>query len=174
MFTVSMPQPANHLIHVTMRCDNLRGEFHDFYLPAWAPGYYRLLDFQKNVQNFRAEDGAGHALPFEKTTKNSWRIVSGNGSTVALSYDVLGNVSFPVQNFLNENRALLSPPGLFVYEPGQLRRRITIKIEPPPGWKSIATGLDRAPDRPNTFTAAEVPISTRVMTGWLPADPPPP
>ena len=38
--------------------------------------YYRLLDFEKNVQNLRATDGAGRSLPFEKNTKNSWRVVS--------------------------------------------------------------------------------------------------
>src|SRR5215472_6606182 len=103
-----MPKPASHLIHVTMRCDGLTGEFHDFDIPAWAPGYYRILDFEKNVRDFHAADGAGHALPYEKVTKNAWRIVTGNANTVALSYDVLGTVSFPVQNFLNETRALLS------------------------------------------------------------------
>jgi predicted metalloprotease with PDZ domain len=138
-----------------MRCDGLTGEFHDFDLPAWAPGYYRILDFEKNVRDFRADDGAGHVLPYERVSRNAWRIVTGAGHTVALSYDVLGTVSFPVQNFLNETRALLSPPGLFVYEPGQLSRPVTIEIQPPPGWKTIATGLDHAPDRPNTYTAAD-------------------
>jgi predicted metalloprotease with PDZ domain len=66
-----------------------------------------------------------------------------------------------VQNFLNETRALLSPPGLFVYEPGQLHRRVSVELQPPASpaspalWKSVATGLDRAPGRPNTLTAAD-------------------
>ena len=154
-FTVSMPQPANHLFHVTMHCDGLTGEFHDFEMPAWAPGYYRLLDFEKNVRNFGAADGAGKALPFEKTTKNSWRVATGSATGVTLTYDVLGTVSFPVQNFLNETRALLSPPGLFVYEPGQLRRPVTVELQPPTAWKSVATGLDRVPGRANTFSAAD-------------------
>ena len=68
-FTVSMPQPANHLFHVTMRCEGLRGEFHDFNMPAWAPGYYRILDFEKNVRNFAAADGAGRALAVRKEHK---------------------------------------------------------------------------------------------------------
>jgi predicted metalloprotease with PDZ domain len=154
-FTVSMQQPANHLLHVAMRCENLRGEFHDFYMPAWAPGYYRILDFEKNVQNFRAADGAGRPLPFEKNTRNSWRIVTAGTGVVALNYDVLATVSFPVQNFLNDTRALLSPPGLFVYEPGQLSRPVTVILEPPAAWHSVATGLDRATNRPNIFTAAD-------------------
>jgi predicted metalloprotease with PDZ domain len=154
-FTVSMPQPGNHLLHVAMRREGLRGEFHDFYLPAWAPGYYRLLDFEKNVRNFRAEDGGGRALAFEKNTRNSWRVVTGDANSVVLNYDVLATVSFPVQNFLDETRALLSPPGLFVYEPGELRRRVTVELQPPPGWSSIATGLDPLPGRARVYSAAD-------------------
>jgi predicted metalloprotease with PDZ domain len=154
-FRVSMPQPANHLFHVTVHCEGLRGELHEFYMPAWAPGYYRILDFEKNVRNFSAADGAGRPLAFEKNTRNSWRVVTAGASNLTLTYDVSGTVSFPVQNFLNETRALLSPPGLFVYEPGQLARPITVELDPPEGWHSIATGLDRVPGRPNTFSAAD-------------------
>ncbi len=83
-------------------------------------------------------------------------VSSGAATSIALSYDVLGTVvSFPVQNFLNETRALLSPPGLFVYEPGELKRPVTVELAPPASWKSIATGLDRAPNRASTFTAAD-------------------
>jgi Peptidase M61 N-terminal domain len=48
-YTVSMPQPSNHLFHVVLRVDGLQGEFHDFKMPAWHPGYYRLIDYANNV-----------------------------------------------------------------------------------------------------------------------------
>ena len=38
-------------------------------MPVWTPGYYVIMDYPKNVVNFRAEDGAGHALAWEKTAK---------------------------------------------------------------------------------------------------------
>jgi hypothetical protein len=75
-YTVSMPQPPNHLFHVTLRIDGLKGEFHDLKMPAWHPGYYRLIDYAKKVSNFRAADGAGRALPWEKVTKNTWRVAA--------------------------------------------------------------------------------------------------
>ncbi len=153
-YTVSMPQPATHVIHVTMRVDGLHGEFHTFKMPAWAPGYYRLLDFEQYVSNFHAADPAGRALPYEKTEKNAWRVVTGGKSGVVFDYDVLGRISFAVQNFLSETRALLSPPGLFLYEDGQLARPATVEIEAPAGWKTIATGLDAVPGKPGVFTAA--------------------
>lgn len=153
-YKVTMPQPANHLFHVTLRATGLRGEFHDFKIPAWAPGYYRLLDFEKYVSNFHAADAAGRALPFERSGRNAWRVVTGGAPSVVLNYDVFGNVSFAVQNFLNENRALLSPPGLFLYEDGRLGQPATVSIQAPAGWKSIATGLDAVPGKRGVFTAA--------------------
>jgi predicted metalloprotease with PDZ domain len=153
-YSVSMPQPASHLFHVTLHAGGLHGEFHDFKMPAWAPGYYRLLDFEKYVQNFSASDANGRPLPFEKAGKNTWRIVTGGGASLVLNYDVFGAVSFAVQNFLNENRALLSPPGLFLYEDGKLSQPVTIDIQAPPGWKTVATGLDVVPGKPGVFSAA--------------------
>jgi len=155
-YTVSMPQPSNHLFHVTLRADGLTGEFHDVKLPAWHPGYYRMIDYAKNLSNFRAEDAAGRALPWEKTTKNTWRVVSGGSSTLVLSYDILGTVRFSAQNYLDESRAFIAPTGMFVHLAGRLDRAATVTIQLPPGWARIATGLDPVPGRANTFSAAGV------------------
>ncbi|SPE38694.1 Peptidase M61 domain protein [Candidatus Sulfopaludibacter sp. SbA3] len=154
-FTVSMEHPGSHLFHVTLRCEGLSGEMQDFKMPAWAPGYYRILDFQKYVSNFRAQDGAGHTLPWEKVAKNTWRVVSGNAPAVTLAYDVYGAVSFAVQNYLGETRALLSPPGTFLYLSGHLARPATVTLTPLETWTTVATGLDPVAGRPHTFTAPD-------------------
>jgi len=154
-FTVSMDHPASHVFHVTLHCDGLAGELQDFKLPAWAPGYYRVLDYAKNVSNFRATDAAGHALQWERVTKNTWRVVAANSPVVNLTYDVYGAISFAVQNYLGEDRALLSPPGTFVHLAGHTNRPATIAIEPPQNWTTFATGLDPVAGRPHTFTAPD-------------------
>jgi hypothetical protein len=76
LFTVSMPQPANRIFHVNMRVTGVAGETQDFKMPVWTPGYYRVIDYAKNVSNLRAHDAAGHELAWEKTTRNTWRIVT--------------------------------------------------------------------------------------------------
>src|SRR4051794_19212926 len=81
-FTVTMPQPATHLFHVTLRCEGLPGEVQDFKMPVWTPGYYDIGNYAKNVSNFRAEDGAGSTLPFEKVTNNTWRVVAGRAAVI--------------------------------------------------------------------------------------------
>src|SRR5271157_5682601 len=154
-FTVSMERPAAQYFHVAFQCDGLSGETQDFVMPAWAPGYYRLMDYEKNLSHFRARDGAGRALPWEKVTKNTWRVATGNAPTVTVEYDVFANAHFGVQNYLNEKRGYISPPGLFLYVAGRLRHPVTVTIAPPANWAHIATGLDRVPNRPNTFSAPD-------------------
>jgi predicted MPP superfamily phosphohydrolase len=55
-FTVSIPQPAAHTLHVSFRCKGLKGELQDFKMPVWSPGYYGVGDYSRNASNFRAED----------------------------------------------------------------------------------------------------------------------
>lgn len=152
-FTVTMDHAGAHSFHVTAHCDGLAGELQDFKLPAWSPGYYRILDYAKYVSNFQARDGAGHALAWEKVTKNTWRVVAAGSAVVDLSYDVYGAVSFAVQNYFGEDRALLSPPGTFVHLAGHTERPVTITLTPPANWTTFATGLDPVAGRPHTFRA---------------------
>ncbi len=149
-----MPQPASHLFHVVLRCDGVQGELQDFKMPLWHPGYYRIIDYTKNVSNFRAEDGAGHSLGWEKATRNTWRVAAGNASTIILNYDVLGTITFGAQNFLGEKRAYIAPTGMFVHLAGKIQVPATVTLEPPAGWR-IAVGLDPVAGRANTFTAPD-------------------
>ena len=154
-FTVSMPQPANHLFHVTLRCEGLKGETQDFKMPQWHPGFYRILDYAKNVQNFRAEDGAGRALSWEKVTKNTWRVAADNTAAVVLNYDVYGAIPFGAQNYLGDNRAYIAPTGVFVHVAGHIQNPVTVTFQLPPEWTRIASGLDAVAGRPNTFSAPD-------------------
>jgi predicted metalloprotease with PDZ domain len=155
-FTVSLPQPANHVIHVTLRAEGLKGESQDFKMPVWAPGYYRILDFAKNVSNFRAEDESGHALPWEQTSKNTWRVAAANTRALVLSYDVTATTQFVAQTYLDENRAFISAPGLYLHAAGHIQRQpVTVAFELPAGWTKIATGLDPVLGKPNTFAAPD-------------------
>lgn len=170
-----MPRAANHMVHVTFRCDGLKGETQDFKMAAWMPGYYRIMDYAKNVSNFQVADGAGRALPYEKTTKTTWRVVTGNAPSVVVNYDVTGATSFPAQNFIGENRAFLAPPGIYLYIAGQLHYPVKVAFQAPAGWTTIATGLDPVPGQPHTFSAADFDIllDSPILMGtqeWLQFD----
>jgi predicted metalloprotease with PDZ domain len=152
-FTVSMPQPASHTFHVKFRCEGLVGELQDFKMPQWSVGYYGIGNYARNVSNFRAADASGHELAWEKVAKNAWRVVAGGAPTVVLEYDVFGNIAFAANSYLGEDRAYISPSGVFIYPTGGLQKRVDVEIQLPANWQRISTGLEPVKGKSNTFEA---------------------
>ena len=157
-FTVSMEQPNTHYYHVVFRCEGIRSETLDFKMPAWTPGYYQIMDYAKNVLNFRAEEGAGKPLLWEKTAKNTWRVRSGKASAVSVNYDVYAFAPSVADSYLDDSRGFISPTGVFMHDAGRLAHPVTVVVKPYEGWTRVSTGLDPVEGRPNTFSAPDFDI----------------
>ncbi len=153
--TVSMERPETHYYHVVLRAEGLRGEAQDFKMPAWTPGYYRIMDYAGNIANFRAEDGFGRPLPWEKTAKNAWRVRTGRSAAAVVSYDVYAFTRFCADSYLGDDGGFITPAGIFMYLAGRLQEPVTVTIRPRPDWKRISTGLDPVAGRPGTFSAPD-------------------
>jgi predicted metalloprotease with PDZ domain len=153
--TVSMERPTTHYYHVVFRTDGLKGESQDFKMPVWTPGYYRIMDYAKNVKDFRAEDGAGRPLAWQKTAKNIWRVRTGGAAAVIVSYDVYAFTRFVADSYLSDDGGFITPAGLFMHIAGRLKDPVTVRVLPFPDWKKVSTGLDPVPGDPFTFTAAD-------------------
>ncbi|HYO91245.1 MAG TPA: hypothetical protein VEQ40_06395, partial [Pyrinomonadaceae bacterium] len=59
-YTVSMPEPHTHLLHVEMRvrgagAANLPAQV-DLVMPVWTPGSYLVREYARHVQDFAASD----------------------------------------------------------------------------------------------------------------------
>ncbi|MBM3312428.1 MAG: M61 family metallopeptidase, partial [Candidatus Aminicenantes bacterium] len=152
-FTVSMDDPASHVFRVVLRADGFVAESLDFKMPVWMPGYYGLQKYPDNVLDFRAADGAGKPLEWEKSAANAWRVKTGNAPAVVLSYGVKATVQFIVHSYLDENRAYIAPVGVFMHPAGRLDHPATVKVVPYEKWKDVATGLDPVSGEPNVFSA---------------------
>jgi len=168
-FTVSAPDAASHLFHVVMRCDNLPAGQAEFRMPAWTPGYYGLFDFAGNVRNFSAADGSGRTLTWQKTG-HAWTVDKKDAASVELRYDVLAARAFVANAYVDETRGYILPGALFLYLPGRLGARVTVTIDPRPGWTDVATGLDRANSGgPHALTAPnfDVLYDSPILVGRL-------
>src|SRR6516162_1814147 len=108
-FTVSMEQPSNHLFHVVFRFEGLKADAFDFKMPVWTPGYYGLLNYANNVEQFRAEDGKGTSLEWTKSATNTWHVQCGQPGSLIVRYDVRANRSFVANCFLDETRGYIMP-----------------------------------------------------------------
>ena len=154
-FTVSMDRPATHYYHVEFRCDGLQGATQDFKMPVWMPGYYRIMDYSKDVVNFKAMDGTGRALAWAKTTKNTWQVKTANAPVVVVSYDVYAFTVFVGNSYLDDQRGYLVSPATYMHVAGMINHPVTVTFQPYQGWTSVANGLDPAPGRPYTFSAPD-------------------
>jgi len=153
--TVSMEQPTTHYYHVDIRIDGLKGETQDFKMPAWTPGYYRIMDYAKSVLDFKAEDGTGRPLAWEKTAKNTWRVRSGKAESIVVSYDVYAFTRFCADSYLGDDGGFITPAGLFMHVASRLKDPVTVTVLPHPDWKQISTGLDPVAGHPGTFSAPD-------------------
>jgi predicted metalloprotease with PDZ domain len=153
--TVSMERPTTHYYHVVLRAEGLSGETLDFKLPVWTPGYYQIMDYAKNVKDFRAEDGAGRPLAWDKTAKNTWRVLKGRAATVVASYDVYAFTRFVADSYLADDGGFITPTGVFMNIAGHLEDPVKVTVVPPSGWKSVSTGLDPVPGRADAFRAPD-------------------
>jgi predicted metalloprotease with PDZ domain len=154
-FTISMERPTTHYFHIVLRCEGLKGEIEDFKMPAWTPGYYRIMDYAKNVVRFQAEDGAGTPLAWEKTAKNTWRVKTGRAPVVSVSYDVYAFAQSVADSYLDDARAFIVPAGVFMHVAGQLQHPVAVVVRPYKEWGRVSTGLEPATGQPNTFTAPD-------------------
>jgi predicted metalloprotease with PDZ domain len=154
-FTISMEAPSTHYYHLLFQCSDIRGESMDFKMPSWTPGYYWIENFAKNVLNFRAKDGNGAVLEWQKTSKNTWRVKSGNAQSLTVSYDVYAFTQSVADPFLDDGRGYISPAGIFMYVDGLLRHPVTVTVIPFEKWANVSTGLDPVRGKPNTFFAKD-------------------
>lgn len=156
-FTVSMENPAEHRFHVTLKCEGVSGENLNFKLPAWTPGYYQLLNFADNVENFSVTDENKNELPWEKSNRNTWQIKNKKSTSLVISYDVKTTRAFVATCYLDEERGYIMPAGVFMHLAGNIKQPSTITILPNT-WNKVATGLDSVAGKPFTYIAPDFDI----------------
>jgi predicted metalloprotease with PDZ domain len=127
-------------------------------MPAWMPGYYQLLNYAENVENFSAETASGTKLAWKKNAKNSWLVQTQQSPSIVVSYDVKATRAFVATNYLDESHGYIAPTGLYLHPEGYINQPVTVAIEPVNGWTTIATGLDSVKGKRNLFTAPDYDI----------------
>src|ERR1043165_5135952 len=76
-FTVAMPRPHTHLFEIDVAIKRAANgpQEESLVMPVWTPGSYLIREFERNVQDFAAADAAGQLPKWEKTNKETWRVV---------------------------------------------------------------------------------------------------
>lgn len=157
-FAITMPEPANHLFHVELDCKGLKGDTIDFKMPQWMPGYYQIMEYSKEVQNFSAKSVNGKDVPVIKVNKNTWRILPPKNISFKISYDIFSDKRFVACNYLDTTHGYIVPAATFMYIDGHINSPVRLKVIPFNSWDNIATGLDRIEGKNNEFVVPDFDI----------------
>jgi predicted metalloprotease with PDZ domain len=157
-YSVSMPEPSNHLFHITLVCSGFKEDSLNFSMPEWMPGYYQIMNYSDEVKNISASLSNGRVLPVTKSNKNIWRIVAGRNSSIQISYDVFADKKFVANSFLDATHGYIVTTSVFLYIEGHLDVPVTVKVIPFSGWTDVTTGLEKVPGIANEFRASDFDI----------------
>src|SRR5689334_15333803 len=153
-FTVAMSRPHTHLFDVEIAIKRAAsGPAEEMLvMPVWTPGSYLVREFERNVQDFAATDAAGQPLKWEKTNKNTWRVVTNGAREWRATYRVYANELSVRTSELNSSHAFWNNANLLMYPDGYLKAPSTVHVLAPDVWK-VATGLPAVAGQRNTFRA---------------------
>lgn len=139
-YTLSIREPAQHLLDVTIDVTDVQTEDVDFVLPTWTPGSYLIREYARHVQDVQAEAGAQPGT-WQKIDKQTWRVFTNGANHIALRYRVYGNELTVRTNHVDDTHAHVIPAATFMYVAGATQQPLTLTVRAPEGW-DVATGLD--------------------------------
>src|SRR6185369_13362639 len=122
------------------------------------PGSYLQREFERNVQNFAADDN-GKSLQWAKADKATWRITTGASAnapkTIRATYRVFANELATQTSHLDATHAYFNGASIFMYVPTAKDRPHRLKIVPPSSNWRVTSSLALAPGADGWFTAAD-------------------
>ena len=146
-YSVTFPEAAAHYLNIEMDIKGVNQKFIELKMPVWTPGSYLIREFAKNIETFNVYS-EGKVIPFQKTSKNCWKIWTSGIKTVTVSYKVYCFEMSVRTSFVDASHAFLCNTGVFLYPANMLKQPSTIKIVPYNGWTIVSTSLERVNGNP--------------------------
>lgn len=139
-YKVSAANPQHHLIDFIAEFKEIKSKETLIQLPSWRPGRYELGNFAKNIQKFTVTDDKDRVLPFEKITKDSWKVHTDGVNTIQVKYTYYGADLNAGSSFLDTEQLYLNPVNCFVYIPERIGEGLVVKFDLPDNY-NIACSL---------------------------------
>lgn len=141
-FHFSVPNPANHFIHITLSVQTNGKEELSLQLPAWRPGRYELGNFAKNIRCFSVSDNAGNILPFTKTAKDTWLVQTCQAAEIQVSYQYYAAELNAGSTFADKDILYVNPVNCCMYIPERMHEKCTLTLQIPENYQ-VASGLKK-------------------------------
>ena len=160
-FTISAPNPHDHLLAVTMRLADIGGaDTVDLSMPVWTPGSYMVREYSRHVQNFQVHDQEGRPRAAEKIDKATWRVDVAGCKAVDVTYQVYAHELSPRHNHLDGSHGFFNCVATCLYPVGGLDQPVELEVVVPDGfgWEvfcPLEPAKDDARELPRRFVASD-------------------
>lgn len=143
-YTVSVSDLPARKFAVTVRAEREGSEPLSFAIPVWAPGYYQILSFEKNIANVQATDDKGTALTVTHPDGHTWT-ATGGGGAITLRYEVTAKeAGFGFfGSHLDDKTGFINGASAFMYVVDGKTLPTVAAYRLPENWK-IACSLEEA------------------------------
>jgi predicted metalloprotease with PDZ domain len=148
-------EPATHFAQIDATFPTDRRSSIDVMMAIWSPGFYRIENYANRVRSISARTDRGVPVGIAPTRPNRWRVETGGAGAVVVSYRLYCVERSVTTNTVNEAFAVLNGPATFMTLADSGQRVHEVRIELPHGWARAMTALDRLPDAPEHYRAAD-------------------
>ncbi len=156
IYTLRVPAPDSQLAVVEARFPTGGQATIELMMPVWSPGFYRVEDYAGRVRDLSARNPDGGVLPVEQPRPNRWRITTGGVPQVMVTYRLVCRQRSVTTNWVSDDLGVFNGAATFITLADRVRRPHEVRLERPPTWPRVMTGLDPAPDgRPDHYRAPD-------------------
>ncbi|MFI5144485.1 MAG: M61 family metallopeptidase [Ignavibacteria bacterium] len=153
-YTLSTPNPANHIFTVELEYSGIKENYIDFKLPVWRPGRYVIFDFSSGIIRFNATGPKSENLKWKKIDKSTWRVITKSINSIKISYDVYSNEFSLRTRGLDEEHGFIDGTAVFMYCQKFRSLPLTLTVNPYNDWH-VTTGLENVPGDNFKFSAPD-------------------
>lgn len=137
------PVPAAKTYAVSMKLSN-PGETERFNIPAWCPGFYFLLDYNRRIYDVAATGDDGARLKIQWSGGHMFTVYNPTKTKFTVSYRVMGNdpgLGF-FRAHLRTNIGFINGPSTFMYATDHMLEPHRVKFNMPAADWDVATAME--------------------------------
>ena len=145
------PFPSSRTFVMHMEITNAH-ETETIRIPAWCPGFYFILDYEKRLSDVKVQDPEGNDLKFRWVNSRGFLVQNPKKTPITVNYRIFGNdegLGF-FRSHLRSNIGFINGASAFLFADDHLKEPCHLKFNLPADW-DIATAMDS--DGKGTYSA---------------------
>ncbi len=141
-YHLEVTDAAHHLAEVSVIFPQVQTRTLEVKLPVWRSGRYEILDLSKAISDFSASHSNGQKINWEKTDKNTWKLLLNQPGPIQIKYQVYANTLKQRVIHIDPTHAYLDASGVFMFAPAYRDQPLRVSLEVPEDWRS-RSGMEK-------------------------------